>query len=106
MKRRVRILAMMLIGGAVSAAGAQPPVSVVYQANCSPCHGKAGDANTPAGKNFKAPSFRSEAVLNQSDASLLAIVMNGKGRMPAWHDRLSEEQLKELIAFIHTLQNR
>ena len=83
---------------------AQPPVATVYKTNCAPCHGAAGDANTAAGKAFKVPAFTSEAVVKQSDADLLAVEKNGKGKMPAWHDKLSEEQLKDLISFIHTLQ--
>lgn len=47
----------------------------------------------PAGKVFRVPSFSSEDVLNEADASMLAIAKNGKGKMPAWHDRLSEDQL-------------
>lgn len=83
---------------------AQPPVATVYKANCAPCHGATGDANTAAGKAFKVPAFTSEVVVKQSDADLLVIAKNGKGKMPAWHDKLSEDQLKDLITFIHTLQ--
>ena len=80
------------------------PVATVYKANCAPCHGAAGDANTPAGKAFKVPAFTSDAVVKQSDADLLAVEKNGKGKMPAWHDKLSEDQMKDLISFIRTLQ--
>ena len=66
----------------------------------------AGDANTPAGKNFKVPSFSSDAVLKESDADMLTIAKNGKGKMPAWHDKLSDEQLKDLVGFIRTLQKK
>ncbi len=52
------------------------------------------------------PSFMSPAVLNEPDARLLAVAKNGKGKMPAWHDKLSEDQLKDLIAFIHALQKK
>ena len=37
---------------------------------------------------------------------MLAIAKNGKGKMPAWHDKLSDDQIKDLIAFIHTLQKK
>ena len=95
----------ILVSGTVVRAGAQDTASV-YKANCAPCHGAAGDANTPAGKNFKVPSFSSDAVLKQADASLLEVTKNGKGKMPAWHDKLSDDRLKELISFIHTLQKK
>ena len=101
-----RIAGLILVAGSLVSAGAQQPVASVYKANCAPCHGAAGDASTPAGKNFKVPSFSSEAVLRDSDADLLTVAKNGKGKMPAWHDKLSDTQLKDLIAFIHTLQKK
>jgi mono/diheme cytochrome c family protein len=101
-----RISAILLCTFAVACACAQQPAASVYKTNCAPCHGAVGDANTPAGKVFKVPSFSSEAVLKEPDDSLLTIEENGKGKMPAWHDKLSEGQLKDLIAFIHTLQKK
>jgi|SRR5579859_1132686 len=95
-----------ILAGAVVSAGAQQPAASVYKANCAPCHGPAGDANTPAGKAFKVPSFSSDVVLKEPDASLLAVEKNGKGKMPAWHDKLSDDQLKDLVAYIHTLQKK
>ena len=106
MKAAFCITGMLLLCGAVVSASAQQPVAGVYKANCAPCHGPAGDANTPAGKNFKVPSFSSDAVLKESDAEMLTIEKNGKGKMPAWHDKLSEDQLKDLVGFIRTLQKR
>jgi mono/diheme cytochrome c family protein len=106
MKRGFRIAGIMILAGSFVNAGAQQPVAGVYKANCAPCHGATGDASTPAGKNFKVPSFSADAVLKQSDTELLTVARNGKGKMPAWHDKLSEDQLKDLIAFIHTLQKK
>jgi mono/diheme cytochrome c family protein len=106
MKRGSRFAGMMLIAGALVCAAAQQPAANVYKANCAPCHGAAGDAATPAGKNFKVPSFSSDLVLKHSDAELITVAKNGKGKMPAWHDKLSDDQLKDLVAYIHTLQKK
>jgi mono/diheme cytochrome c family protein len=106
MKAILRFSAILFCAGAVVTAGAQQHAASVYKTNCAPCHGAAGDASTPAGKVLKVPSFTSEAILNDTDANMLAIAKNGKGKMPAWHDKLSEDQLKNLIAFIHTMQKR
>ena len=37
---------------------------------------------------------------------LLEIAKNGKGKMPAWHDKLSEDQIKGLVAYIRTMQKK
>jgi cytochrome c6 len=97
--------AFVLAAAAVSVC-AQQPTAGVYKAKCALCHGATGEADTPAGRAFKVPSFNSESVLKESDADLLAIANNGKGKMPAWHDKLSEDQLKGLVSFIHTLQKK
>jgi len=101
-----RISGILLCTIAIASACAEQRAAGVYKTNCAPCHGAAGDANTPAGKAFKVPSFSSEDVLKEPDANLMAIAKEGKGKMPAWHDKLSEDQLKDLIAFIHTLQKK
>ena len=105
MKAILRISAILVFAGAVANAWTEPAASV-YKTKCAACHGPVGDASTPAGKALKVPSFTSEAVLKDTDADMLTIAKNGKGKMPAWHDKLSEDQLKDLIAFIHTMQKR
>jgi len=98
--------AWVLLAAAATLAGAQNSGSDVYKAKCAMCHGVAGDANTPAGKAFKAPSFSSPDVLKASDADLTAVTKKGKGKMPAWDGKLTEDQIKDVIAYIHTLQKK
>jgi mono/diheme cytochrome c family protein len=100
-----RIAVLLLLTASVTSLSAQDPAAV-YKTNCAPCHGATGDANTPAGKVFKVPSFTSENVLKESDEHMLTIAKNGKGAMPPWNDKISEDDLKNVIAFIHTLQKK
>ena len=105
MKALFRISVVLGCTAAAISGHASPPAAL-YKTNCAPCHGVAGDASTPAGKAFKVPSFSSDAVLKETDADMLVIAKDGKGNMSAWHDKLSEDQLKDLIAYIHTLQKK
>ncbi len=82
---------------------AQDSAADLYKTNCAPCHGVSGDANTPAGKNFKATAFTTDAGQKKSDKELLAIARNGKGQMPPWADVLTDTQLKGVIEYIRTL---
>ena len=105
MRAIFRFSTILICVGAASILRAESTANV-YKAKCALCHGAVGDASTPAAKALKVPSFTSESVLKESDADLLTIAKNGKGKMPAWHDKLSEDQLKDLIAFIHTMQKK
>ena len=75
-----------------------------FKLKCAMCHGADGLSNTPAGKVLKAASFKDPVVLNTGDAELIAIVKNGKNKMPAFADKLTEDQIKAAVAYIHTLQ--
>jgi mono/diheme cytochrome c family protein len=106
MKAILRFSAILIYTGTMSVLPAEQHAANLYKTNCAPCHGASGDASTPAGKVLNVPSFTSEAVLRETDANMLEIAEKGKGKMPAWHDKLSEDQLKDLIAFIHSMQKK
>jgi cytochrome c6 len=100
-----RVSVLFACASASVYACAQQPAEV-YKIKCAPCHGATGAADTPAGKAFKVPAFSSDGVLKESDAALLAVAKSGKGKMPAWQDKLSDDQLKNLVAYIHSLQKK
>ncbi len=95
---------MLALTGATALA--QDTAADIYKAKCAMCHGVDGTANTPAGKAMKAPSFSSPAVLKMSDEDMIKITTNGKGNMPAQKGNLSADQIKEAVAYIHTLQKK
>lgn len=93
-----------VLGVSAALTYAQDSGADLYKANCTPCHGPAGDANTPAGKTFKAASFSSPDIVKKEDAELLAFAKKGKGQMPSWNGVLTDDQLMKVIAYIRTLQ--
>jgi mono/diheme cytochrome c family protein len=102
----LKISAIAVCAIAMSVASAEEPAAAVYKAKCVMCHGAAGDASTPAGKALKVAPFTSGAALSDSDADMITIAKNGKGKMPAWKDKLSDAQLKDLVVYIRTLQKK
>lgn len=68
---------------------------------CSGCHGLEGLAAYPL-----APSFALGERLFKDDPALLESVLNGKGPMPPWRNKLTEEQLRKAIGFLRTLPLR
>lgn len=105
MKALSRLIAILALAAAALCASAEDAASV-YKTKCVMCHGAAGDANTPAGKALKVPSFGSDDAVKATDAALLEIARNGKGKMPAWHDKLSDDQIRGLVAYIRTIQKK
>jgi len=75
-----------------------------YVAKCQMCHGPTGHADTPAGKVMGAHAFNTPAVIKESDTDLLAVIKNGKGKMPAFAGKLTGPQMTELVAYIRKLQ--
>ena len=101
------LIGVVLVGAmAVSAAvvsQAQDSGAATYKAKCASCHGADGSGNTPAGKSLKALPFKSPEIVSASDDDLIADTKKGKGKMPAF-PKLSDAQIKDVVAYIRTLQ--
>lgn len=106
MSKHIPPIALLLALVLAPTAFAQDSPADLYKASCAPCHGANGDANTPAGRKYKATSFTSAAGLKHSDAELLQITRKGKGQMPPWSDVLTDAQLKSVITYIRMFQKK
>ncbi len=107
MLKAVRISAIaMALSVAALPSVSQGPGADTYKAKCQMCHGADGMGGTPAGKAMKALPFNSPEITSKSDADLIAATKNGKGKMPAYKDKLSDAEIKQVIAFVHTLQKK
>jgi cytochrome c6 len=104
---RMRLLQLfLLILAALLAAGsakAQGTGEKLYKAKCASCHGADGTGTTPAGKATKARDFCSEEVTKESDDEWTQIIVKGKNKMPAYDKKLSEAEIKDVVAYIRTL---
>jgi mono/diheme cytochrome c family protein len=107
----VKIQARLVLIGIMAAstgtaAFAQDSGADTYKAKCLMCHAADGSGNTPAGKAMKAVPFSSPDLIKASDADLIAATKNGKGKMPAYAGKLTDPQIKDVIAYIRTLQKK
>ena len=75
-----------------------------YKSKCQMCHSTTGLGDSPMGKSMKVPPFNSPDLIKMSDADLIAATTNGKGKMPAYTGKLTAPQIKDLVAYIRTLQ--
>jgi mono/diheme cytochrome c family protein len=81
-----------------------PPA--VYKSKCSACHGVKGAGDTMLGKNLNLRPLGSPDVQEQSDDELFVIISKGKKkkRMPAFENRLSRDQIGDLVRYIRSLK--
>jgi cytochrome c6 len=77
-----------------------------FKAKCSVCHGADGSGSTAVGKSMKIRDLSSADVQKQTDAELTSIITGGKGSMPAYKDKLTGDQIKQLVAFIRGLAKK
>lgn len=75
--------------------------AALYKQNCSACHGDTGTGNRSLG----APNL-SDAIwlYGGSKAQIASQVKNPRhGVMPTWENRLSDETIKQLTVYVHSL---
>jgi len=101
---RNRMAILFLVAFIAAPAFAQNGGADTYKSQCAPCHGADGLAAVPAGKMLKAASFKDPAIVKAPDAELMAIVKSGKNKMPSFAGKLSDDQIKAVVAYIRTLQ--
>jgi mono/diheme cytochrome c family protein len=73
-----------------------------FQKNCAGCHGEdgMGGVKTIDGRKVKVPSFHEGHALKHSDEDFVKQITNGGDGMPAFKDKLSPEQMKDLVRFL------
>ncbi len=113
---KVTLLARVLLvslGAGCAALTAPPPVDtpadkgkVVFEKRCLPCHGAQGKGD---GYPFLKPppaDLTSFAVRNRTDAELLVTIRHGHPdtAMGAWRVALSDEEIRNVLAYVRTLQ--
>lgn len=77
-----------------------------YKSKCLMCHAADGSGSTPAGKAMKALPFSSPDLMKASDSDLISATKNGKGKMPAYAGKLTDPQIKDVVAYIRALQKK
>ena len=112
---RVRILLVLMAvacgaliwtntrGEADSGKGEISKGKILYVKNCAGCHGTEGKGDGyrllgPEPANLTSPSTK-----KKSDSALLKTIHEGKPNMPSWKVRLSEQDSRDVLAYVRTL---
>ena len=99
-------LVLLEVAGGLAGSEAAPPKGVrelksFYQLNCVRCHGQDGGALSPEGKPLKGFDFTSaEGMKGKTDEALARTLRKGIFfgiAMPAFKDRLTEEEARVMV---------
>ena len=98
----VTVLGACCIAGALR--GEETGRSATWESYCTACHGTDGKSNTEEGKKRNARNLADPRWLaSVSDSRLAGSIRRGRDKMPAFGRKLSDEQIKALVAEIRAL---
>ncbi len=76
----------------------------MYNVYCAVCHGKMGEGDGSVTPNFpRPPSLQSEKIRDYKDGQIFHIMTLGQNLMPAYADRVSEEERWAIVHYIRAL---
>jgi mono/diheme cytochrome c family protein len=108
MKVIVFVVISLFAASAVSLHAADAKAN--WDANCAQCHGKSGAADTKMGKQLNAKDLTDPKVQAAfSDAKATKSIKegvkeNGKTTMKAFAGKLTDDEIKALVAYVRTLK--
>lgn len=77
----------------------RPDGRKIYVLFCASCHGSDG-------RNDRNGSLKSMDLANTAtkpDAEVRALVLNGRGQMPPWKNRLKDDEIAAVLAYVNQL---
>src|SRR6478672_10607248 len=99
MKKNMSLLAAFLASGGL-AFGAD--AAATWNSQCASCHGKDGSGNTAMGKKLGIKDYTKQQSF--SDAEAAKVIADGKGKMKGYKSKLSEGDIKALVAHVRSLK--
>jgi mono/diheme cytochrome c family protein len=89
---------MLAFSGAAFGADA----SALWGQHCASCHGKDGSGNTAMGKKLGVKDYTKSQDFSEAEAA--NVIKNGKGKMKGYAAKLSDADVKALVAYVRGLK--
>jgi cytochrome c6 len=108
MKTTLTIAASLLLASSLSLRAADAKAN--WDANCAQCHGKTGNADTKMGKTLNAKDLTDAKVqaaftdAKATESIKNGVKENGKTTMKAFGGKLTDDEIKALVAYVRTLK--
>ena len=100
MKRPTSVILAIVLASSGAAFGAD--AAALWSRHCASCHGKDGSGNTTMGKKLGVKDYSKDQGF--SDAEATNVIKNGKGKMKSYKDKLSDAEVKALVAYVRSLK--
>jgi mono/diheme cytochrome c family protein len=81
---------------------AQSSGEATYKAKCQSCHGTEGTPNAGIAKAMGVKPASDPSVKSLSEAQMIAVTTDGKGKMPAYKGKLSDAEIKASVDYFRT----
>lgn len=94
--KRFAVAALAVLIFAVGTARADE-AAAVFEKKCATCHGKDGKGQTKMGEKM---GVKDLTKLTVGAADIEKTVADGKGKMPAFKGKLSDDEIKAVAAYI------
>jgi cytochrome c553 len=104
------IVVASVLAGAVVGTAAAGDVQQNWDKNCAMCHGKDGKGQTTVGRKLQIKDFtdpKTQAALTDDQATKFikeGITQDGQLKMKAFADKLSDDEIKALIAHVRSFK--
>ena len=74
----------------------------IYAKNCEGCHGPNAEGGLAKvdNKQIKVPSLKSDHAIKHTDEKLTKTITNGEEEMPAFKDKLSQDEINQMVRYI------
>ena len=93
------LAAVILLSGAV---GFAQSGEATYKAKCQSCHGAEGTPNPGIAKAMGVKPASDPSVKSLSEAEMIAVTTDGKGKMPAYKGKLTDAEIKASVDYFRT----
>ena len=100
MKLTTSVILAIIVASSGAAFGAD--AGALWAQHCASCHGKDGSGTTTMGKKLGLKDYTKEQGF--SDAEAANVIKNGKGKMKGYKDKISDADVKALVAYVRSLK--
>jgi mono/diheme cytochrome c family protein len=112
---KIFLVVIFLVSGFVATEAQKPALSTakakeakkLFKLRCAKCHGTDGAGDSPYGKivgatNLRDPKWQEKV----DDDRLMNSIKHGRGQMPGFNKKLTDDQIDSLALFVRTLRSK